>query len=220
MIRISQLKLPLDYEKTPLAAHAARALRCSPNDISAVRSAQALGGRARQGRYTLRPHPRCGDKAPAPFAAQGLRTAFPAHAAPPARAARPCPSTAGGRPRPGGAVRGADACAHGPCPAGDRARQARGRARARRKRLLERRCARPGEQRAVRRGRRGRLFRWQAQFRHQGRALPRSAGNAGPLRRAGGDPLGSAPPRGHGPPARRGARHPPGDRAPGRGSAL
>ena len=36
MIRISQLKLPLDYEKTPLAAHAARALRCSPNDISAV----------------------------------------------------------------------------------------------------------------------------------------------------------------------------------------
>ena len=37
MIRISQLKLPLDYEKTPLAAHAARALRCSPDDISAVR---------------------------------------------------------------------------------------------------------------------------------------------------------------------------------------
>ena len=37
MIRIAQLKLPLDYEKTPLAAHAARALRCSPDDISAVR---------------------------------------------------------------------------------------------------------------------------------------------------------------------------------------
>ena len=36
MIRISQLKLPLDYEKTPLAAHAARALHCAPNDISAV----------------------------------------------------------------------------------------------------------------------------------------------------------------------------------------
>ena len=37
MIRIAQLKLPLDYEKTPLVAHAARALRCSPDDISAVR---------------------------------------------------------------------------------------------------------------------------------------------------------------------------------------
>ena len=36
MIRISQLKLPLDYENTPLAAHAARALHCAPNDISAV----------------------------------------------------------------------------------------------------------------------------------------------------------------------------------------
>lgn len=33
MIRISQLKLPLDYEKTSLATHAARALCCSPEDV-------------------------------------------------------------------------------------------------------------------------------------------------------------------------------------------
>ena len=37
MIRITQLKLPLDYENTPLAAHAARALRCAPEDIANVR---------------------------------------------------------------------------------------------------------------------------------------------------------------------------------------
>ncbi len=36
MIRITQLKLPLDYEKTPLAAHAARALRCAPAEIARV----------------------------------------------------------------------------------------------------------------------------------------------------------------------------------------
>ena len=35
-VRISQLKLPLDYEKTPLAAHAARALRCAGEDIISV----------------------------------------------------------------------------------------------------------------------------------------------------------------------------------------
>ena len=37
MIRIAQLKLPLDYAKTPLVAHAARALRCREDDIAAVR---------------------------------------------------------------------------------------------------------------------------------------------------------------------------------------
>ena len=37
MIRISQLKLPLDYENTPLRVHAARALRISPDQVADVR---------------------------------------------------------------------------------------------------------------------------------------------------------------------------------------
>jgi uncharacterized FAD-dependent dehydrogenase len=36
-IRISQLKLPLDYAKKPLALHAARALRINPDDVASVR---------------------------------------------------------------------------------------------------------------------------------------------------------------------------------------
>ena len=40
MIRISQLKLPLTYEKQPLREHAARALNCSEADILSVRVAK------------------------------------------------------------------------------------------------------------------------------------------------------------------------------------
>ena len=36
-IRVAQLKLPLDYEKKPLKAYAARALRVPEGEIQAVR---------------------------------------------------------------------------------------------------------------------------------------------------------------------------------------
>ena len=57
MIRISQLKLPLDYEKTPLAAHAARALHCAPNDISAVHLRKRSVDARDKGDHTLCAHP-------------------------------------------------------------------------------------------------------------------------------------------------------------------
>ena len=183
MIRLSQVRAELDEMQKPLEQLAARALKVRPEQIASVRLARKSVDARDKGDVRFVADAGRGDNAnPLRSPAQGLRTRLPPQTAPAARAriAPPGHRAAGGGPGPGGAVRRADglrAWQH-LTPAGrSSAASAWTSARGTWTTFWAGGALDAGEQRAVRRGRRGRVLRRQAQFGHQGSPLPPCAGD-------------------------------------------